>query len=162
MWKNKLSLYKSDDIVLSLIFYFDDFELNNLLGPKSGKLGVVYITLLRLSPECQFNSNDIFLTLIFESINRKIYDNQKTFAPLVDELNLLAREGIVIKTNNGEIKKVYFTTEFCTGDNLGINSIFGFVESFNAHYYCKICKNIKQNMQMQCKDEVLPKKSRKL
>jgi len=59
----------------------------------------------------------------------------------------------MIKTNNGEIKNVYFTTEFCTGDNLGINSIFGFVESFNAHYYCRICKNIKQIMQMQCKDD---------
>jgi len=80
----------------------------------------------------------------------KYISNQKTFAPLIDELNLLAREEIVIKTN-GEIKKVYFTTEFCTGDNLGINSIFSFVESFNT-YYCRICKNIKQNMQMQCKD----------
>jgi len=35
MWKNKLSLYKSNDIVLPLIFYFDDFEPNNLLGLKS-------------------------------------------------------------------------------------------------------------------------------
>jgi len=61
----------------------------------------------------------------------------------------------VRKTNNGELKKVYFITEFCTGDNLEINSIFGFVESFNAHYYCRICKNIKQNMQMQCKNDVL-------
>lgn len=49
-WKQKLSLYKSDDIVLPLLFYFDDFEPNNPLGPKSGKLGVVYVTLLCLPP----------------------------------------------------------------------------------------------------------------
>lgn len=36
-WKQKLSFYKSDDIVLPLIFYFDDFEPNNPLGPKSNK-----------------------------------------------------------------------------------------------------------------------------
>lgn len=61
---------------------------------------------------------------------------------------------ISVTTNNGEIKKIYFTTDFCTGDNLGINSIFGFVESFNAHHYCRICRNSKQNMQIQCKDDI--------
>lgn len=81
MWKHKLSLYKPDDIVLSLIFYFDDFESNNPLDPKSGKLGVVYVTLLCLPPECQFTSENIFLTLIFESISRKLHGNKKTFAP---------------------------------------------------------------------------------
>ena len=63
---------------------------------------------------------------------------------------------------NGEIKKVYFTIEFCTGDNLGLNSIFSFVESFNAHYYCRICRNKKQNMQVLCKDDIILEKFKKL
>lgn len=35
-----------------------------------------------------------------------------------------------------------------------MNSMFGFVESFNAHHYCRFCKNSKENMQVQCKDDV--------
>lgn len=72
-WKHKLSHYKADDIVLPLMLYFDDFEPNNPLGPKSGKLGVVYVTLLCLPLECQFTSDNIFLALIFESVCRKVY-----------------------------------------------------------------------------------------
>jgi len=91
----KTSYHFINDIILPLMFYFNDFESNN---PKSGKLGVIYITLLCLPSECQFNSDNIFLTLIFESINRKIYGNKKTFAPLIDEFNHLASEGIFITT----------------------------------------------------------------
>ena len=87
------------------MFYFDDFEPNNPLDSKLGKFDVIYVILLCLLPECQFNSNNIFLTLIFENINRKIYGNKKTFAPLINELNHLASEGIFITTHNGEIKK---------------------------------------------------------
>lgn len=90
-WKRKLSFYRSDDIVLPLIIYFDDFESNNPLGPKSGKLGVVYAQLLCLPPECQFTSDNIFLTLIFESISRKIFGNKKIFAPLINDLNFFSK-----------------------------------------------------------------------
>jgi len=62
------------------MFYFDDFGSNDLFGPKSCKLDVIYVTLFCLLSKCQFNSDNILLTLIFESINRKIYGNKKTFA----------------------------------------------------------------------------------
>lgn len=96
-WKQKLSLYELDHIVLPLIFYFDDIESNNPLGPKKDKLGVIYVSLIYLSPECQFTSDNIYLALIFKSVNRKVYSNKKTFAPLIEEFNSLANEGIVVK-----------------------------------------------------------------
>lgn len=75
------------------MLYFDDFESNNPLGPKSGKLGVIYAQLLCLPPECQFTSDNIFIVLIFESIKRKAFGPRKIFAPLIDELNFLANQG---------------------------------------------------------------------
>lgn len=36
-----------------------------------------------------------------------------------------------------------------TGDNLGANSTLGYVESFSANYYCRICKEHKKVMQKQ-------------
>ena len=34
---------------------------------------------------------------------------------------------------------LYGTISQVTGDNLGLNSILGFVESFSANYYCRMC-----------------------
>jgi len=43
MWKNKLSLYKSNDIVLPLIFYFDD--LNQIIHLVQNQCSLYNITL---------------------------------------------------------------------------------------------------------------------
>jgi len=51
----------------------------------------------------------------------------------------LEEQGIEVTTNN-EIKRIYFGLCLITGDNLGLNTILGFVESFTANYFCRICK----------------------
>ena len=33
------------------------------------------------------------------------------------------------------------------GDNLGLNSVLGFIESFNANFYCRLCKTHKDDAQ---------------
>lgn len=58
--------------------------------------------------------------------------------PLLLELQQLYQEGIKF-TINGIEKVVYFRLCLVLGDNLGLNSIFGFVESFSANYYCRMC-----------------------
>lgn len=32
------------------------------------------------------------------------------------------------------------------GDNLGLNSMLGFVENFNSFHYCRLCKSHKRDM----------------
>lgn len=59
---------------------------------------------------------------------------------IVGEIKLLEQTGIDI--GNGEFLK---GTLICfTFDNLGGNSLFGFVESFGAHYFCRICEATKE------------------
>ena len=36
------------------------------------------------------------------------------------------------------------------GENLGINTIYGFVKSFQAHYYCRLCKCSKEICEHLC------------
>lgn len=138
----KTQFYSPDDITIPLIIYYDDWEPNNALGPHSEKIGCVYANLPALPEECQSKLENIFEVLIFNADDRKTYGNKKTFRPLVDELKYLEKEGIIINTSHGNMK-VYFPTVLLIGDNLGINSMCGFVESFSATYMCRFCKATK-------------------
>ena len=68
------------------------------------------------------------------------------FQIFIEELNYLETEGIDIEIEKGK-QKIYFALGFLLGDNLGLNSILGFVESFNDIYYCRFCKNSKTKIQ---------------
>lgn len=39
--------------------------------------------------------------------------------------------------------KIYFKLGLILGDNLGLHSLLGFVENFNANYCCRFCKMTK-------------------
>lgn len=126
--------------ILPVALTYDDFEPGNALGSHSGqqKLGGVYLQLLfmpqnRLAQLCK-----ILVTGIFYSKHRKLLGNQIMFNKIIDEMNKLYTDGITINYQGVSIK-IYFKCMLLLGDNLGINSMTGFVESFTATRYCRIC-----------------------
>ena len=69
-------------IIIPYFWYFDDYETNNPLGTHAGikKLGAVYISFTPcLSPEFSSSLNNIFLALLFNSLDRKQFLNKMTF-----------------------------------------------------------------------------------
>ncbi|XP_046405832.1 uncharacterized protein LOC124170865 isoform X1 [Ischnura elegans] len=151
LWAKKIVQYAENDIVIPLFIYFDDFEVNNPLGPHSGKLGAVYATIPCLPQECQSLLRNHFLVLLFDSWSRSHYGNKQAFQPLLDELLYLETNGIEI-SNVDEFKHVYFVLGLVLGDNLGLNSVLGMVESFNANYFCRLCKLSKSQSEKQTTD----------
>lgn len=134
--------------VLPLFLFFDDFEPLNVLGSRSGnyKIGAVYISLACLPPEFSSLLENIFLGQLFYSTDRTVHGNKKMFQKLIDDLKTLEENGIEIDTSCGKIK-VYFCLLAILGDNLGLNSVLGFTESFNSDFYCRICIAPKVKMQ---------------
>lgn len=65
--------------------------------------------------------------------------NDAVFAPLITELLSLQENGIIVHVQNEE-KTVYFQLASLLGDNLGMNSILGFSESFSSNSCCRFCK----------------------
>lgn len=131
--------FNSDDIVLPLFGYYDDWEVNNPLGSHSASLEGVYFYIPCLPPECISRLENFFLLLLFKSQDRKKYGNKKTFAPLIEELNYLEHVGITIDVNDNTYK-IYFVLGLLLGDNLGLHAMCGFIESFRANYSCRFCK----------------------
>lgn len=151
VWKEK-QIEHGSQCVLPIFLFFDDYEVGNPLGSHSGihKLGAVYISIPCLPPHIQSTLKTIFLALIFHSADRQKFGNSIIFKPLIDELNFLKEQGIDIEID-GEFKSnIKFELGLILGDNLGLHSITGFVESFSSNFPCRMCKVSKEVMIKQC------------
>lgn len=149
LWEKLVSVEEKNDSILylPLNIYFDDFEPQNVVGSHSGayKIGAVYMGLPALPNYMISKLEYIFPVCLFFSEDRETYGNQKVFEPLIKVLNDLHTNGIYV--NYGKIRTVKLIVTLILGDNLGINTILGFTESFNANYYCRFCRLKKDIMQ---------------
>ncbi|KAL6420225.1 hypothetical protein ACFW04_014596 [Cataglyphis niger] len=107
LWKH-LSYNFHDKLVLPLIIYYDEFETNNPLGGHAG----------------------------VHKVDREVYGNKATFRPLINELQILEKSGLVTKQGI----HIYIKCVLVIGDNLGVHEICGFVKSFVANHPCRFCK----------------------
>ncbi len=139
-WKEIRSNYSSEKIVLPLIIYFDEFEVDNALGSHAGlnKIGGVYCSVPCLPIEFQSKLENIFLVILFNVLDRKSTEDIFLFTKLIEELNFLSSTGITICTKNGDFI-VFFQMVLLIGDNLGMHSLMGFVESFSSNFPCRFC-----------------------
>lgn len=125
---------------MPLIIFADEFETGNALGSHSGqqKLMGVYISLPFLPPHLVSDLKNIFLVTLFNYRYRNLFGNKAVFKKIIDELNILSKNGIQIVIDNKPII-IYFDLILVAGDNLGLNGICGFVENFSAHRFCRFC-----------------------
>lgn len=147
-WRAKYS--NSQTITLPLFLHVDDLEILNPLGPRSGihKLGAAYISVPCLPTKFVSKLKCIFLALLYHSNDRVVFGNEKIFKPLINQFNDLLLNGIFFNLNDFK-GLVYFSLAAILGDNLGLNGIFGFVESFSAEFSCRYCKCPKSLMKKQ-------------
>lgn len=67
---------------------------------------------------------------------QKKYGIDKILTTFVEDVKVLESNGM--KVSFAE-EPVFGTMAQVTGDNLGLNSILGYVDSFSAHHYCRMC-----------------------
>lgn len=89
-----------------------------------------------MPPEARSKLENISLMLLFPNKDREVYGNKATFRPLINELQILEKSGLIIK--NGI--QIYIKYALVIEDNLGVHEICGFIKSFVANYPCRFCK----------------------
>lgn len=138
-------LFKQDCSALQLHFFYDDFETVNPLGSKTKihKLGGFYFVVKNLPPKFNSCLHNIHLAALCHTEDIKKYGYDEILKHIVDDINLLSLHGIELA--GGHMKKGTIT-QF-SADNLGANSLFGFVESFMASHYCRLCLLSKEETQ---------------
>lgn len=98
-----------------------------------------YFTFLNLPPRYNSALANIHLIAMCNTLDLKIGEGFNIIAEkIIEECNRISKEGMVIETEDGVVK-VYATVAQITGDNLGLNQMFGFVESFSGDHCCLLC-----------------------
>lgn len=134
-------LYSTEEnVVLQIQIYYDDFETVNPLGSKIGihKLGGIYFTIRNLETHLNTKLHHIHLLSLFYAEDLKNVSFNCFLKPIIDDLKILETDGINVEVN-GQIKCFKGILVGISADNLGANSICGFIQSFSVDYFCKIC-----------------------
>lgn len=136
------SIYKKHEVftpaTIQLQLGMDEFEPCNALKTKAGlhKMYAVYLQINNMDPKLKSKLGNIHLVALAKSCDVKAGDADKIANKIVSDLKVLETEGITIEPGLN-LKAVLITV--CS-DNLGANAAFGFVESFNSTYFCRICE----------------------
>nr|XP_021333504.1 uncharacterized protein LOC108179166 isoform X1 [Danio rerio]XP_021333505.1 uncharacterized protein LOC108179166 isoform X2 [Danio rerio] len=131
-------LYSKHKNALQIQLYYDDFESANPLGSKQGihKIGVIYFILRNFPPKMNSSLMNIHLLSLFYAQDIKNYGFDAILRPLVEDLKVLESSGIPVPFSKDPL---FGTIAQVTGDNLGMHTILGFMESFSALYFCRFC-----------------------
>ena len=84
--------------------YSDEYENNNPLGSHKGlsKCLGIYAQIPCLPPEYIAKVENIFLFILLNSLDYKIFKNEKVFQKMISELKYLRDEGVSIVDNEGK------------------------------------------------------------
>lgn len=131
-------LFQKEENALQIQLFYDDFESVNPLGSKTTihKVGAIYFTIRNMPSEYNSHLNNIYLVSLFfvnDLKNTNVTFNS-VLKPIVDDIKILETEGIDVAGIN-----VKGTLVNMCHDNLGGNIALGFVESFRANFFCRIC-----------------------
>ncbi|KAK3910063.1 Zinc finger protein 687 [Frankliniella fusca] len=140
LWRDKVKPLFEEKMVLPLNMSYDDFETNKDLGSHSTvhKLGACHITVSCLPPIYQSALENMFLVALFYTSD-KYFGLPEVFGPVLDDLKKLEENGLELVIDDKKFT-VYFALLLIIGDNLGVNTILGLVETFRANYFCSLCK----------------------
>lgn len=151
-WRRMLANCPNEDgtVYLPVHLYYDDLEAGNPLGSRAGKnkIGAVYMSLPSLPIRVAVQLRFIFLVMLFRANDKSILRvdtdeeipiGNNIFKRVVEEMNFLRREGVQVTLTSTQTVTVKFLTGCLLGDNLGLNQICGFVESFSSLHCCRVC-----------------------
>lgn len=146
---------------LQIQLYYDDVETTNPLGSKTKihKMGAVYFILCNLPPECKSFPAHIHLCVLFNSIDRETYGPGKILGSLIEDIRVLENSDVEIEVN-GETQKLCGTLSVLTADNLAIQTLCGYVDSFSARKLCQFCLIDKEEIQSVFDEDHVVKRTR--
>lgn len=143
---HSIKLKFDSQLVIPYVLYFDDFQINNALGSHTFSICGSYYNFPTMPQYILSKLDFIFNAAFISTKDLKCCGNRTSFYHLLEELKSL-EEGILIQSCD-QTFKVHFVLGLVVGDNLGVNSILGFVQSFNAKRYCRACITTKDQIKI--------------
>nr|XP_054591281.1 uncharacterized protein LOC129155120 isoform X1 [Nothobranchius furzeri]XP_054591300.1 uncharacterized protein LOC129155133 isoform X1 [Nothobranchius furzeri]XP_054591301.1 uncharacterized protein LOC129155133 isoform X1 [Nothobranchius furzeri]XP_054591321.1 uncharacterized protein LOC129155141 isoform X1 [Nothobranchius furzeri]XP_054591322.1 uncharacterized protein LOC129155141 isoform X1 [Nothobranchius furzeri]XP_054591360.1 uncharacterized protein LOC129155163 isoform X1 [Nothobranch len=140
----------SKDFSIPLVLYSDECEMVNPLGAKTSvhKLGFIYFTMKCLPQEYMSSLKSHFLLAVYKADDVKTYGMNTILEPIVNDIKDMELNGFHVETTrfSGIVKAG--VAQVC-GDNLGLNGILGYTESFAGNSVCRWCRVHKEVLRVQ-------------
>jgi hypothetical protein len=129
--------------------YVDGFETTNELGSHTQvhKLEGLYMVIKNIPAKYLSKLNAIFLVGLWYAHDVKTYGYDKLLAPTVAALKELETESGITVNIKGQPTVIRGVLSLFSADNLGLHSLFGFLESFSANKFCHFCECTKEEAQ---------------
>ena len=133
--------FKNNPHALRIQFYFDELEVVNPLGPRTGKhqLGIFLFSVLNLPPQLNSKLRNIHPLAVCYSEDIKRHGFGFILHPLMNEIRQLqSKEGLPIKIK--ELPDFTFNGDLATvcADTKAAHEIFGFM-SPSSNCFCRVC-----------------------
>lgn len=139
----KIAFLQSNKNCIQIQLYFDEVQLTCPLKTKIHKATNIYLIVRNLPAKFLSKLDNMYLVASCDSTIIDKYGTNCLLKPFIHDLRMLETNGIQVKLmneNNIEeeitLKGTLVNVAF---DNLDGNMIFGFVKSFSARFYCRIC-----------------------
>ncbi|XP_078487842.1 uncharacterized protein LOC144745800 [Ciona intestinalis] len=126
---------------LRVVLYFDDVELCNPLGSKSGthKLGLFYFTILNIPPMYRSKLPSIFLIAVAYTRDIKKFGIDTVLLPIVNDLNNLSSTGIEVEFDQSK-QTIKGGLVAIVADTLAAHQILGLKEGVGfSRQKCRSC-----------------------
>ncbi|XP_075170230.1 uncharacterized protein LOC142242537, partial [Haematobia irritans] len=131
-------------LTVPYVLYLDDFQINNPLGSHTFSICGCYINFPTMPQHLLSKLEFIFPVAFIPTADLKKHGNEVSFHHLSQELKKL-ENGVEITVEN-KVYSIRFILGLIVGDNLALNSILGFVQSFHSKRYCRVCLRTKEEM----------------
>lgn len=147
VFKNN-ELYQKHPNSLQIQIATDDFEVCNPLSSKASvhKICAVYFVIRNMPNLSNVKNINLICLCNSNDLKSKQTDFNNLWKIIVEEIKYLEEIGINVN-DSLNVKGTLVNVSF---DNLGGNCCFGFVECFNATYYCRICEFSNEECQLMC------------
>lgn len=111
-------LFSANPLALQIILFYDELELCNPLGThvKKHKLSIFLFTLGNIDPKYRSSLRVIHLLIAVTAPTVEKYGLDLILHPLIEDLNMLATQGITMLINGIE-RTFHGALLLCLGDN---------------------------------------------
>ena len=147
-------LFRDHPNALRIQLYYDDVEVTNPLGSKTGvhKLGLFYYSIQNLPRRLNSSLNSVMLLAVCYASDLKKYGFEPILRPFVKEMKQMERDSGVDLFIDGEVVKVHGALVSFSGDSLAVHEVLGFL-SPAANKLCRLCKTDRDSMQVHFLEE---------
>jgi hypothetical protein len=146
---NHFTFSNSNRMTLMLQLFYDGLGTTNPLRGQSSlhNIGVLYYTVKNLPAKHSSCFANVHLLALCYAEDLKVYGFDPILQKIVDEMNQLQQSGIEVDMHDRGRMPVYSSLCQVTCDNLALNGMLGFVESFACDYFCTICYVTQETIQ---------------